>query len=162
MLRNKEPRPDANGSLFAYQEALGQAATIKNCSSTNNCSDTSWSNCSSFCLKMWIGLKIKFKIEHLFRKCGLGWNLNSKSNLSHVEIVVHSWWSILINWDRVLGRGFLWFCMGPWACLAPCDFGRRGLLLWLSGPVGLGFVAIVRVFLLLLNDRFVLSVVMAP
>ena len=27
---------------------------------------------------------------------------------------------------------------------------------------GLGFVAIVRVFLLLLNDRFVLSVVMAP
>ena len=27
-------------------------------------------------------------------------------------------------------------------------------MLWLSGPVGLGFVAIVHVFLLLLTDRF--------
>ena len=44
--------------------------------------------------------------------------------------------------------------MGPWARPAPCDFGRRGPSLLQSGPVVFGFVAIVRVFLLLLNDRF--------
>ena len=33
MLRKKEPRPDTNNSLFPCQEAPGQAATIKNCSS---------------------------------------------------------------------------------------------------------------------------------
>ena len=77
--------PESNKYLFPCQEALGQAATIKNCSSTNNCSDTSWSNCSSFCLRMWIGLNSKSNIVRFF------WNVDWAENCFQNRTLVPKW-----------------------------------------------------------------------
>ena len=65
MLQKNEPRPDANSSLFPCQEALGQAATIKNSNSNQTIVRTQAEaiarNCSKLNSNFSIGLKIGFE-----------------------------------------------------------------------------------------------------
>ena len=80
MLRKRGSRPDGNRTLLPWQKAPGGRPTIKNCSNKkqlfghmlkqlfeflpeNVDGAEHWSQNRTLVPKMWIGLKIEFKIE---------------------------------------------------------------------------------------------------
>ena len=70
-VQKKVTPPDGNEGSSPRQEAPGQAATIKDCSNKKQLFGHMLKQLFEFLSEMWIELKIEFKIEHLFRKCGL-------------------------------------------------------------------------------------------